>query len=177
VGVACQQHLSVTLWHGDSLAGTLAAGRRFDGYAPAVMSGAPSLSADGVEEPGREAWLAVGVTTLVFFLVVIDVSAVNVVFPSIRDDFEVSEATLGWVISGYNITVAALLMVAGRYADSIGRKKLFLPGVGIFMLGSLLSGLAPDATLLIAARVVQGIGGAIIARLSCPPSPLTSGQR
>jgi EmrB/QacA subfamily drug resistance transporter len=123
---------------------------------------APSLAAEGVEEPGRDAWLAVGVTTLVFFLVVIDVSAVNVVFPSIRDDFEVSEATLGWVISGYNITVAALLMVAGRYADSIGRKKLFLPGVGIFMFGSLLSGLAPNATMLIAARVVQGIGGAII---------------
>lgn len=101
-------------------------------------------------------------TTLVFFLVVIDVSAVNVVFPSIRDDFKVSTATLGWAISGYNITVASLLMVAGRYADSLGRKKLFIPGVGIFMLGSLLSGLAPNATLLIAARVVQGVGGAII---------------
>ncbi len=115
-----------------------------------------------IAEPGREAWLAVGVTTLVFFLVVIDVSAVNVAFPSIRDDFDVSDATLGWAISGYNITVASLLMVAGRYADSLGRKKLFLPGVAIFMFGSMLSGLAPNATLLIAARVVQGIGGAII---------------
>lgn len=114
-------------------------------------------------EPGRDAWPAVGVTTLVFFfLVVIDVSAVKVAFPSIRDDFEVSDATLGWVISGYNITVASLLMVAGRYADSIGRKKLFLPGVAIFMLGSMLSGLAPSAGMLIAARVVQGVGGAII---------------
>ena len=121
-----------------------------------------SPSVGGAEEPGRDAWLAVGVTTLVFFLVVIDVSAVNVVFPSIRDDFKVSTATLGWAISGYNITVASLLMVAGRYADSLGRKKLFIPGVGIFMLGSLLSGLAPNATLLIAARVVQGVGGAII---------------
>jgi EmrB/QacA subfamily drug resistance transporter len=106
--------------------------------------------------------MAVGVTTLVFFLVVVDVSAVNVAFPSIRDDFEVSDATLGWVISGYNITVASLLMVAGRYADSIGRKKLFLPGVAIFLLGSMLSGLAPSASMLIAARVVQGVGGAII---------------
>ena len=107
--------------------------------------------------------MAVGVTTLVFFLVVIDVSAVNVAFPSIRDDFEVSDATLGWVISGYNITVASLLMVAGRYADSLGRKKLFIPGVAIFLLGSMLSGLAPNAELLIVARVVQGVGGAIIA--------------
>ena len=111
---------------------------------------------------GRNPWLAVIVTTLVFFLVVIDVSAVNVAFPSIRDDFGVPESTLGWVISGYNITVAALLLVAGRYADSLGRKRLFIPGVAIFALGSMLSALAPSAGFLIAARVVQGVGGAII---------------
>jgi EmrB/QacA subfamily drug resistance transporter len=111
----------------------------------------------------RRAWLALSVTTLVFFLSVIDVSAVNVAFPSIRNDFGVSEATLGWVISGYNITVAALLLVAGRYADSFGRKKLFIPGVAIFMVGSMLSAIAPSAAFLIAARMVQGIGGAIIA--------------
>lgn len=118
---------------------------------------------DPTDRADRDAWLAVSVTTLVFFLSVIDVSAVNVAFPSIRDDFGVSEATLSWVISGYNVTVAALLMVAGRYADSIGRKRLFIPGVLIFAVGSALSGLAPNAALLIAARVVQGVGGAIIA--------------
>ena len=110
----------------------------------------------------RNAWLALSVTTLVFFLVVVDVSAVNVAFPSIRDDFGVSEATLGWVISGYAITVAALLLVAGRYADSYGRKRLFLPGVAIFTVGSMLSAISPNAGLLIASRVVQGVGGAII---------------
>ncbi|NND74652.1 MAG: MFS transporter [Ilumatobacter sp.] len=115
------------------------------------------------EAAGREAWLAVGVTTLVFFLSVIDVSAVNVAFPSIREDFGVSDTTLAWIISGYNITVAALLMVAGRYADSLGRKRLFIPGVMVFAVGSMLSGLAPNAAALIAARVVQGVGGAIIA--------------
>lgn len=112
---------------------------------------------------GRNPWLAVIVTTLVFFLVVIDVSAVNVAFPSIRDDFDVAESALGWVISGYNIAVAALLLVAGRYADSLGRKRLFIPGVAIFAVGSMLSALAPGVAALIAARVVQGIGGAIIA--------------
>ena len=122
----------------------------------------PMVDPNAMPEPGRDAWMAVGLTTLVFFLVVIDVAAVNVAFPSIRDDFEVSDATLGWVISGYNITVASLLMVAGRYADSLGRKRLFLPGVAIFLLGSMLSGLAPSAGLLIVARVVQGVGGAII---------------
>jgi EmrB/QacA subfamily drug resistance transporter len=113
-------------------------------------------------DTGRNPWAAVVVTTLVFFLVVIDVSAVNVAFPSIRDDFAVAESTLGWVISGYNITVASLLLVAGRYADSLGRKRLFIPGVAIFSLGSMLSAIAPNAGFLIAARVVQGVGGAII---------------
>ena len=122
----------------------------------------PSSSDAPPTSPTRNPWLAVGVTTLVFFLVVIDVSAINVAFPSIREDFAVSESTLGWIISGYNIAVASLLLVAGRYADSIGRKRLFLPGVAIFAVGSMLSALAPTAGFLIAARVVQGIGGAII---------------
>ena len=119
----------------------------------------PPASAD---VGGRSPWLAVGVTTLVFFLVVIDVTAVNVAFPSIRDDLQVAESTLGWIISGYNVAVASLLLVAGRYADSLGRKRLFIPGVAIFAAGSMLSAVAPTAGFLIAARVVQGIGGAII---------------
>ncbi len=116
-----------------------------------------------VSGPTRSPWLGVIVTTLVFFLVVIDVSAVNVAFPSIRDEFDVPESTLGWIISGYNIAVASLLLVAGRYADSLGRKRVFIPGVAIFAIGSMLSALAPSAGFLIAARVVQGVGGAIIA--------------
>lgn len=115
------------------------------------------------EQPSRDAWLAVGVTTLVFFLVVIDVSAVNVAFPSIRDDFGVPESALGWIISGYNIAVASLLLVVGRYADSIGRKRMFIPGVAIFAIGSACSALSPNVTALIASRVVQGIGGSIVA--------------
>ena len=91
----------------------------------------------------REAWLALSVTVLVTFLVVIDISAVNVAFPSIQDDFGVTRSQLSWVISGYNIMVGALLLAAGRYADSIGRRKVFLPGVAIFGLGSLLCALAP----------------------------------
>ncbi len=110
----------------------------------------------------REAWLALIIATLVFFLVVVDVSAVNVAFPSIGKDFSVPETKLSWIISGYNVTVAALLMLSGRLADSLGRKKMFIPGVAVFMLGSLLSGLAPSADFLIAARVIQAIGGAIV---------------
>ena len=124
-------------------------------------SDSPAATAP-VTEVTREAWLALGVSTLVTFLVVIDISAVNVAFPSIRDDFDVSDSGLSWVVSGYNIAVGALLLVSGRLADSIGRRKVFLPGVFLFGLGSLLCASAPSAALLIAARLVQGVGGAVV---------------
>lgn len=114
----------------------------------------------------RQAWLALGVTTLVTFLVVIDISAVNVAFPSIEQDLGTDRATLSWIISGYNIAVGALLLASGRLADSVGRKKVFLPGVGLFMVGSLLCGLAPSVEFLIVARLVQGLGGAVVAASS-----------
>lgn len=109
----------------------------------------------------RRAWLALTVSTIVVFLVVIDISAVNVAFPSIREDFDVSASQLSWIISAYNIVVGALLMVSGRLADSIGRRKVYLPGVAIFGFGSMLCALAPSASWLIAARVAQAIGGSV----------------
>jgi EmrB/QacA subfamily drug resistance transporter len=124
----------------------------------------PSVAAadPGADAVPRTAWLALFVTTLVFFLVVIDISAVNVAFPSIAADFGVSTAELSWIISGYNITVGALLLVAGRLADSLGRKRLFIPAVAVFLVGSVLCGLAPSRELLIAARVIQAVGGAVL---------------
>jgi len=109
----------------------------------------------------RRAWLALSVSTLVVFLVVIDVSAVNVAFPSIREDFNVSDSHLSWIIGAYNIVVGSLLMVSGRLSDNLGRRKVYLPGVAIFGLGSALCALAPSAGWLIAFRVLQGIGGSI----------------
>lgn len=126
----------------------------------------PTTEPIGVAAPDssdipREAWLALLVSTIVVFFVVIDISAVNVAFPSIRSDFAVSESQLSWIISAYNVTVGALLMVSGRLADSIGRRKVYLPGVAIFGVGSVLCAVAPSAGFLIAARIVQAIGGAI----------------
>ena len=109
----------------------------------------------------RRAWLALFVSTLVTFFVVIDVSAVNVAFPSIREDFDVSSSELSWIISSYNIVVGSLLMAWGRLADSIGRRKVYLPGVALFGVGSLLCAVAPSVGLLIAARVVQAVGGSV----------------
>ena len=109
----------------------------------------------------RRAWMALFVSTLVVFLAVINVTSVNVAFPSIREDLDATDAQLSWVIGAYNLVVAALLMAAGRLADSIGRRKVYLPGVAIFAVGSMFCALAPDTGWLIAARVVQGVGGSI----------------
>jgi MFS family permease len=85
----------------------------------------------------RHAWLALSVATLVTFLVVIDISAVNVAFPTMTEDLDTTRAGLSWVVSGYNITVGALLLAAGRVADSIGRRRVFLPGVAIVSAASM----------------------------------------
>lgn len=126
---------------------------------------AGSLDASDTEIT-RQAWLALAVTTLVTFLVVIDISAVNVAFPSIEDDLQADRVTLSWIISGYNIAVGALLLAAGRVADSVGRKKVFLPGVALFMVGSAMCGIADSVSFLIFARIVQGVGGAVVAASS-----------
>lgn len=128
------------------------------------MAPTEPVVASPVEDDGavsREAWLALLVSTIVVFLVVIDISAVNVAFPSIRTDFDVSASQLGWIISGYNIVVGALLMLSGRVADSIGRRKVYLPGVAIFGIGSALCALAPSVGALIVFRLIQAVGGAI----------------
>ncbi|MBT4010126.1 MAG: DHA2 family efflux MFS transporter permease subunit [Actinobacteria bacterium] len=114
----------------------------------------------------RRAWLALSVATLAALLTVIDISIVNVAFPSIRRDLGASEAGLSWVLSGYSVAVGAFLLISGRLADQKGRRKLFLIGVAVFMVGSLLSGVAPSPGFLIAARVLQGVGASILSPAS-----------
>ncbi len=133
-----------------------------EGYGDPVTDPSATSGASADAATPRAAWLALTITTLVFFLVVVDVSVVNVAFPSIEEDLGASRSTLSWIISGYNIMVATGLLPAGRLADSIGRKRVFIPGVAIFLVGSLASGLAPDVGTLIAARVLQAVGGSII---------------
>lgn len=113
-------------------------------------------------EVTREAWLALAVATSAAFLVVIDVSVVNVALPSIAADFDATTTQLSWVVSGYNIALASLLLLAGRLADRRGRRRTFMIGVVGFLSGSALCGLAPNAEGLIAARVVQAVGGALL---------------
>ena len=114
------------------------------------------------DEISREAWLALGVATAAAFLVVVDVSVVNIALPSIATDFEASTAQLSWVISGFNISLASLLLLAGRLADRRGRRAMFTLGLWGFLAGSALSGLAPNIEFLIGARVIQAMGGALL---------------
>ena len=93
---------------------------------------------------------------------VIDASIVNVAFPSIGEDLNASDSVLSWIITGYSMAVASLLLIAGRIADRWGRKRVFLWAVGAFTLGSLLCGVAPNVGFLIAFRVLQGVGGSAI---------------
>ncbi len=108
-------------------------------------------------------WKVLALTSLGVYLVALDVSVLNVAFRTMLEDFGPEHRTLlAWVLSGYNIAFAAALLTAGRAADRFGRKRAFLVGVAIFGGGSVLCGLAPTPGLLIAARVVQALGGALL---------------
>ena len=95
-------------------------------------------------------------------MVVVDVSIVNVAFPSIQKSLDASNAALSWIVSGYSITVGSFLLLSGRLADRQGRRRMFNLGLAIFAVGSLFSGVASAVEVLIAARVVQAVGGSLI---------------
>ncbi|MBF6352057.1 MULTISPECIES: MFS transporter [Nocardia] len=97
------------------------------------------------------------------FMVVLDISVVNVALPAIRSAFGVSEVALGWVVNAYALVFAGLLLLGGRLADLYGRKRMFLAGLGLFTAASLAGGLAASAGWLIAARAGQGLGAALLA--------------
>ena len=115
-----------------------------------------------MEQVERRSWLALGAATAATFMVVVDVSVVNVAFPSIQESLDVSQTALSWIVSGYSITVGSFLLLAGRMADRRGRRRVFHLGLTVFAVGSLFCGLAPSVEVLIAARVVQALGGALI---------------
>jgi EmrB/QacA subfamily drug resistance transporter len=111
----------------------------------------------------RRRWLVLAVTVAAQFMVILDVSVVNVALPSIRHDLHFSQESLQWVITAYSIVFGGTLLLGGRLADLLGRRRLFMAGVALFTLGSLLSGLAWSASALIVTRAVQGLGGALLA--------------
>lgn len=113
-------------------------------------------------------WLVVALACAGQFLVVLDMSVVNVALPSVRADLALSEQGLQWVVNAYAIAFAGFMLLGGRAGDLYGRKRMFLVGLGLFTLASLGGGLAQDGWQLLVARAVQGLGAAVLA-----PSTLT----
>lgn len=113
-------------------------------------------------------WLVVLAACAGQFLVVLDVSVVNVALPSMRSDLGLSATGLQWVVNAYAIAFAGFMLLGGRAGDLFGRKRMFLVGLGLFTLASLAGGLAQEGWQLLAARAVQGLGAAVLA-----PSTLT----
>ena len=109
--------------------------------------------------PSRR-WIALAVLCTAFFMVVLDVAIVNVALPSIQADLGFSQSGLQWIVSAYALTFGGLLLLGGRAADILGRRRIMIGGVAVFTLASLLAGLATSPALLIAARAVQGAGAA-----------------
>ena len=111
----------------------------------------------------RRRWLALVVICFGQLMIVLDSTIVNVALPAIQRDLHFSQANLTWVVNAYLIAYGSLLLLAGRAGDLLGRKRVFLAGVAVFTVASGLDGLAPDSTALIAARLLQGLGGAMSA--------------
>jgi EmrB/QacA subfamily drug resistance transporter len=116
---------------------------------------APQVSED------RNRWIALYVLCTGMLMIVLDITVVNVALPTIQDDLGFSQNALAWVVNAYLITFGGLLLLSGRYGDILGRRNVFLAGLVVFTVASALCGFAQSQGVLIAARFIQGIGGAM----------------
>jgi EmrB/QacA subfamily drug resistance transporter len=126
----------------------------------------------------RRKWLALALLSVVQFMVVLDIAIVNVALPSIQVDLGFSQENLQWVISAYALVFGGFLLLGGRAADLLGRRRIFLAGLILFTLASLFAGLAWSEASLISARALQGLGAAVItpAALSILSTTFTEGR-
>jgi EmrB/QacA subfamily drug resistance transporter len=114
----------------------------------------------------RARWLALYVLCLATLMIVLDVTIVNVALPSIRNSLGFSETSLAWVVNAYLLTYGGFLLLGGRLGDLFGHRRLFLTGITLFTLASLVCGLSTSQGMLVSARAVQGVGGAIASAVS-----------
>jgi len=113
------------------------------------------------ETADRARWAALVVLCTGMLMVILDSAIVNVALPSMQGDLGFSQSSLAWVVNAYLIAFGGLLLLAGRLGDLIGRRRMFLVGLAVFTFASLLCGLAQSQEVLVSARFVQGIGGAL----------------
>jgi EmrB/QacA subfamily drug resistance transporter len=122
-----------------------------------------ALSPQDHQAADRERWVALVVLCVGVLMIILDGTIVNVALPSIQSDLGFSQSTLAWVVNAYLIAFGGLLLLAGRLGDLIGRRRIFLAGLALFTVASLLCGLATSQEVLIGARFLQGAGGAMTA--------------
>src|SRR5216684_2273103 len=115
---------------------------------------------------GRRRWFALYVLCLGTLMIVLDTTIVNVALPSIKADLGFSRTSLAWVVNAYLLTFGGFLLLGGRLGDLYGHRRLFLSGITLFTLASLTRGLANSQGLLVGARAVQGLGGAVASAVS-----------
>ncbi len=129
------------------------------------MSSAPPTGLNTMtthsDTPDRNRWIALYVLCVGMLMIVLDATVVNVALPTIQDDLGFSSSSLAWVVNAYLIAFGGLLLLAGRLGDLIGRKTIFMTGLGVFTFASLLCGVAQSQEMLVAARFLQGLGGAL----------------
>src|ERR1044072_560391 len=117
------------------------------------------------DHPEHNRWLALYVLCAGVLMIVLDITIVNVALPSIKDDLGFSQGNLAWVVNAYLIPFGGLLLLAGRLGDLLGQRRVFLAGLAVFVSASLLCALSQSQEMLIGARFIPGIGGALTSAL------------
>ena len=121
------------------------------------------MGSNTIDTPDRRRWFGLAVLVAAQFMVVLDIAIVNVALPTIKTDLHFSQESLQWVITAYSILFGGVLLLGGRMADLLGRRRLFMAGLTLFTVSSLLDGLAWSEGSLIAFRSLQGLGAALLA--------------
>src|SRR5919204_1074584 len=129
--------------------------------------------------PEKREWWTLAAVSFGLFMIMLDNTVVNVALPSIQSALRVGPSELEWIVVGYALTFATFMLTGGKLADLFGRRRLFIVGLVVFTASSLACGLAPNAGFLIGARVVQGVGAAIMnpATLGIIPATFPPRQR
>src|ERR1041384_5257458 len=113
-------------------------------------------------DPEAHPWVTLVLVCLAQFMVILDATIVNIALPTIQEDLHFSQADLQWVVNSYTLLFGGFLLLGGRAADIVGRKKIFIAGTILFSVASLLNGLATSSGMLIAFRALQGLGAALV---------------
>src|ERR1700746_819363 len=120
------------------------------------------MTRNTIETTDRRRWFGLAVLVAAQFMVVLDIAIVNVALPTIKTDLHFTQESLQWVVTAYAILFGGVLLLGGRLADLLGRRRLFMTGIALFGISSLLSGLAWSAASLIVFRGLQGLSGALL---------------